>query len=170
MNFILKEDNIYIIIIMDIEILDINFLDYGQDDIYNALLQNIYEKINNNIEFKNFKDKKLTAPKVSYNSKIKRTVWENFVSNWTELDRNKDDIKKYLEKELLTQSSINQSNQLLIKGKYESEIIVRQYARYIREYVQCPSCKSYSTIFNKNSEHKLNNIRCTKCFSEKSVK
>ena len=155
---------------MDTEILDINFLEYSQDDIYNTLLLNIYEKIDKNLEFKNFKEKKITKPTVCYNSKIKRTVWGNFVSNCTEVDRNKDDIKSFLEKELLTTSSINQSNQLLIRGRYDSEIIIKQYGKYLKQYVQCPSCKSYSTKLNKNTEFKLNNIQCNKCFSEKSVK
>lgn len=155
---------------MDLEILDINFLNYGKDEIYNALLINIFEKIDSNLEFKNFKEKKLTKPSVCYNSKIKRTVWENFVSNCAEIDRNKDDVKYFLEKELLTTSSINQNNQILIRGKYDSEIIIKQYAKYLKQYVQCPSCKSYSTKLNKNSDFKLNNVKCNKCFSEKSVK
>ena len=64
---------------------------------------------------------KITKPIVCYNSKIKRTVWENFVLNCEVIDRNKDYVKSFLEKELLTTSSVNQSNQLLIRGRYDVE-------------------------------------------------
>ena len=149
---------------METEIVDINFLDYGQEEIYNALLVSIYEKIDNNYEFKNFKDKKMTKPSVVFNSKMKKTIWENFVTNCNEIERENNHLKLFIEKELTTTTSIKESGQLIIKGKYEFDIIMKQYAKYLKYYVQCGSCKSFSTKFGNSF------VVCRKCFSERMVK
>jgi translation initiation factor 2 subunit 2 len=148
----------------------INIENNKDEIIYDILLDNIYELFDKNVEFKNFTDKKITKPKVYYDSKIRRTIWQNFNDNLKNIDRNSIDLKTFIEKELLTTTSINQSNQLLIKGKYKPDLITNHFIKFVKYYVQCTSCKSLSTELIKNKEYKLYNVCCKKCFSEKPVK
>lgn len=140
-----------------------NMNDIIPDELYNRLLNKIYDNFDNNNEFVNFKEISITKPKINYDAKLKKTIWSNFGTNCNEINRTHLDIKNFTEKELTTTSSINQSNQLLIKGKYKPDLLISNFKKYMHLYVQCHSCKSLSTDLSKHVDFNLYTINCKKC-------
>jgi translation initiation factor 2 beta subunit (eIF-2beta)/eIF-5 len=142
---------------------DINFEINTPDEIYNILLTKIYDAFDNNNEFVNFKECAISKPKIVYDTKLKKTLWSNFGKNCKEINRTHLEIKNFTEKELTTTSSINQAEQLLIKGKYKPDLLISNFKKYMNLYVQCHSCKSLSTELTKHKDFNLYTINCKKC-------
>jgi translation initiation factor 2 beta subunit (eIF-2beta)/eIF-5 len=141
---------------------DINFSN-STDEIYFTLLTKIYDTFDNNIEYTNFRECSITKPKIVYDTKSKKSIWSNFGKNCKEINRTLLEIKNFTEKELTTTSSINQAEQLLIKGKYKPELLISNFKKYMNLYVQCHSCKSLSTELTKHKDFNLYTINCKKC-------
>jgi len=133
------------------------------DEIYSTLLTKIYDALDNNTALVNFKECTITKPKIIYDTKAKKTVWSNFGKNCKEINRTLLEIKNFTEKELTTTSSINQAENLLIKGKYKPDLLISNFKKYMNLYVQCHSCKSLSTELTKHKDFNLYTINCKKC-------
>lgn len=96
------------------------------------------------------------------------TIIRNF-SEYCDRIRREDKLcMRYLLKELGAAGSINENGQLLIQGKFSSQIINTLMDRFLKTYVQCSTCKSYDTILVK--EGKIWYIQCLACGAKTSVK
>jgi translation initiation factor 2 beta subunit (eIF-2beta)/eIF-5 len=151
---------------METKLLDMKPLDF-----YEFLLDNIFEQFENDEQFKKYSDEpKISKPNICYDFKIRRTVWSNFTKNSGELNRDINDIKSFIEKELTNISSINGNNELLIKGKYNSNMIMSIFKKYIKTFVQCTCCSSIRTEITRNTSSKLDILKCNKCRAERTIK
>jgi len=141
------------------------------NEFYNFLLDNIFQEFENDKIFSNQLDEpKITKPKINYDSKIRRTVWTNFTKNCVELSRDINSVKSFIEKELSNISSINGNNELLIKGKYNSNMIMSVFKKYIKTFIQCNCCSSIRTDIVRDNITKLDILKCNKCRAERTVK
>ena len=86
------------------------------------------------------------------------------------MSREVNNIKLFIEKELSNISSINASNELLIKGKYNSNMIMSVFKKYIKTYIQCNCCSSIRTDIVRDNLTKLDILKCNKCKAERTVK
>jgi translation initiation factor 2 beta subunit (eIF-2beta)/eIF-5 len=129
-----------------------------QDEIYNLLLNDIYESIELNTELFGNKGITITRPHVIY--KNRKTIWINYGVNCKQINCSKDHINKYIEKELGVKTSVNIEESLLIRGKFDSKAMFDIYKKYTKHYIQCGTCKSINTKIIRDNHTRLDNIKC----------
>lgn len=127
--------------------------------LYEFLLNELYETIEGNSElFKNRSNVNISKPEVKYENR--KTFWYNFGKNCSQIKRTMNQLKKYYEKELAVETSINEKSSLIFRGKYDSNLVANLYKKYIRSYVVCSSCKSLQTEIIRNSSNRLDYLKC----------
>lgn len=97
-----------------------------------------------------------------------KCLWTNFKEICNQLNRHEEHLMKFITNELLVEGCIN-SNNLLLKGKFNAKQIENLIKKYIKEYVQCDSCQSLKTILIKNNQRRAHIMECTNCTSRKTV-
>lgn len=97
----------------------------------------------------------------------KKTSFVNFTEICKFLHRQPKHLLEYLMAELGTSGSVDGNNQLIIKGRFQQKQIETVLRRYIKEYVTCHTCRSPSTILQK--ETRLFFLQCETCGSRCSV-
>ncbi len=127
--------------------------------LYQFLLNELYETIEGNSElFKNRLNVNISKPEVKYENR--KTFWYNFGKNCSQIKRTMNQLKKYYEKELAVETSINEKSSLIFRGKYDSNLVATLYKKYIKNYVVCTSCKSLQTEIIRNSSNRLDYLKC----------
>lgn len=139
------------------------------DTIYTFILDDIYEIISDNNELFGNKNMNISKPDIKYENR--KTYWFNYKKNCSQINRTEFQLKKYIEKELAVESSINDKYQLILRGKYNLNLIASIYKKYIKNYVQCCTCKSIQTEIVRNSSNRLDYLKClnSKCNTCKVV-
>ncbi|KAK8751987.1 hypothetical protein OTU49_011469 [Cherax quadricarinatus] len=97
----------------------------------------------------------------------KKTAFANFAEICRLLHRMPKHVLQFLLAELGTSGSIDGSNQLIIKGRFQQKQIENVLRRYIKEYVTCHTCRSPDTILQKDA--RLYFLQCEQCNSRCSV-
>lgn len=97
----------------------------------------------------------------------KKTSFSNFAEICKMLHRQPKHLLAFLLAELGTSGSIDGSNQLIIKGRFQQKQIESVLRRYIKEYVTCHTCRSPDTILQKDT--RLYFLQCETCGSRCSV-
>ncbi|KAJ3165634.1 hypothetical protein HK101_000190 [Irineochytrium annulatum] len=97
----------------------------------------------------------------------KKTIFANIVDISKRMRREPDHLIQYLFAELGTTGSVDGSQRLVIKGRFQQKQIENVLKRYIVEYVTCKTCKSGETLLAK--ENRLFFLQCQSCGSTKSV-
>jgi len=97
----------------------------------------------------------------------KRTSFVNFAEICKILHRQSKHLLAFLLAELGTSGTVDGTNQLIIKGRFQQKHIENVLRRYIREYVTCHTCRSADTILHK--ETRLFFLQCETCGSRCSV-
>ena len=92
-------------------------------------------------------------------------VFVLFLNN--RLHRQPKHLLAFLQAELGTVGTIDGSNQLILKGKFQQRNIETVLRKYIKEYVFCHTCRSPDTILNKDV--RLFFLQCMTCHSKCSV-
>ena len=128
------------------------------DTIYTTLLSEIYDTISDNDELFGNKNLNISKPDIKYENR--KTFWYNYGKNCIQINRSTQQLKKFIEKELAVETSINDKSNLLLRGKYNFNIIASTYKKYIKNYVQCTSCKSIQTEIVRNSSNRLDYLKC----------
>jgi len=100
----------------------------------------------------------------------KRTAFVNFDVYLKILHRQEDHLKKYIETELNTVSSIRATSQLIIKGRFKPMQMQSIMRSYINDYVACSACKKLDTIIIKDPITRLYFLTCNDCGSKYCVK
>lgn len=96
------------------------------------------------------------------------TIIRNFAEYCDRIRREDKICMKYLLKELAAAGSIDDKGELIIQGKFSSQVINTLMERFIKAYVQCSTCKSLDTILKK--EKKGWYISCLACGAQTPVK
>ncbi|KAJ2394189.1 translation initiation factor eIF-2 beta subunit, partial [Coemansia sp. RSA 2559] len=97
----------------------------------------------------------------------KRTVFANVMDIAKRMHRLPDHFIRYLYSELGTTGSIDGSERLVIKGRFQQTQIANLIRRYIKDYVTCKTCRSGETTLTK--EGSLSFVKCESCGSTRSV-
>ena len=161
----LEENEISKIIIQDTSI----NIEMNKDVIYKLLLEEIYENISDNNELFVNKNTNISKPEIKYENR--KTYWLNYGKNCSQINRSVQQLKKFFEKELTVETSINDKSNLIMRGKYNFNMIATIYKKYIKNYVQCTTCKSINTEIVRNSSNRLDYLKClnSKCNTLKAV-
>jgi len=135
---------------------------------YLLLLDEIYEIISDNKELFENKNINISKPEIKYENR--KTFWYNYGKNCEQINRDTKQLKKFIDKELAVESSINDKSQLILRGRYDFAVIAKQYKKYIKEYVQCSSCGKFDTEIIRIN--RLDYLKCLKpgCNTCKVVK
>lgn len=91
----------------------------------------------------------------------------NFVEICKMMHRQPDHVLGFLLTELGTSGTLDGSNSLILKGRFQQKQMESVLRRYIREYVTCHTCKSPDTILSK--ENRLFFLTCEQCGARNSV-
>jgi translation initiation factor 2 beta subunit (eIF-2beta)/eIF-5 len=118
------------------------------------------------------KNNKIMIVRPDVSLKNRKTFFNNFravcasIGYTSDADENK--IKKYLEKELQTTSSIKQDGRLKIDTIIRSTgSIEKHMSVYITHYIMCDACKSINTERQKIS--RVNFLVCKTCNSKRAL-
>ncbi|KAI1851060.1 hypothetical protein JX266_003725 [Neoarthrinium moseri] len=98
----------------------------------------------------------------------KKTIFANIQEICKRMNRTSEHVVQYLFSELGTNGSVDGSNRLVIKGRFQQKQIENVLRKYILEYVTCKTCRSPITELNKG-ENRLYFLTCNSCGSRRSV-
>jgi translation initiation factor 2 subunit 2 len=126
--------------------------------VYTQLLDGIYEILSDNNQFFGNKNVNISKPDIKYENR--KTFWYNYGKNCSQVNRNVEQIKKFIDKEMAVETSINDKSNLILRGKYNFAMIAGVYKKYIKNYVQCSTCKSMETEIIRNSSNRLDYLKC----------
>ncbi|PWN90555.1 hypothetical protein FA10DRAFT_267007 [Acaromyces ingoldii] len=139
-----------------------------RDYTYQELLGRIFATLRaQNPALSGDKKKYTIAPPVVQRDGSKKTVFANVVDICKRMHRQPDHVIQYLFSELGTVGSVDGSQRLVIKGRFQPKQIENVLRRYIVEYVTCKTCKSPQTILTK--ENRIYFMTCESCGSTRSV-
>ena len=110
----------------------------------------------------------LQAPRVAREG-TKKTVFLNFGPICKSIHRQQDHVLQYMSAELGTTGNIQDGGRLVMKGRFNSEGIVKALRRYMGEYVICKSCRSPDTVLMKDATTRLYFVSCESCGARRSV-
>ncbi|MFB6305363.1 MAG: translation initiation factor IF-2 subunit beta [Haloferacaceae archaeon] len=68
------------------------------------------------------------------------TVYENFQSTLDRLDRDADDVLKFLQSELGTSAGIDESGRARLTGDFRTQRVAEALDAYVENYVRCQEC------------------------------
>jgi len=139
--------------------------DYTYDELLKRVFTIIQEK-NPEMAARHTKGFIMRPPQV-VRSGTKKTAFVNFMDIAKALHRQPKHLLAFLQAELGTVGTIDGSNQLILKGKFQQRNIETVLRKYIKEYVFCHTCRSPDTILNKDA--RLFFLQCMTCHSKCSV-
>jgi translation initiation factor 2 subunit 2 len=128
------------------------------------LLERLFDKLESRGNKKKFSLKK---PIVDFLNR--KTYIKNFVDLCKMMNREQLHLKTFMDKDLNTNSSVNEENSLLLDKKYTQVQIENTIAKYVKKFVICqePKCGSGDTKLIK--ENHITFLECKGCCSKKSI-
>jgi len=143
------------------------WLGSDRDYTYEELATRIFNMLHNsNPELAKTKRYVMKPPQVCREG-TKKTVWINFAEICSIMRRKPDHVLNYVLAELGTNGSVDGSQRLVIKGRFQPKGLENVLRHYISEYVACRTCKSPDTVMQK--ENRLYFLCCEACGSRRSV-
>uniref|UniRef100_A0A674DLJ2 Eukaryotic translation initiation factor 2 subunit 2 n=1 Tax=Salmo trutta TaxID=8032 RepID=A0A674DLJ2_SALTR len=139
--------------------------DYTYDELLNRVFQIMREKNPDMVAGE--KRKFVMKPPQVVRVGTKKSSFVNFTDICKLLHRQPKHLLAFLLAELGTSGSIDGTNQLIIKGRFQQKQIENVLRRYIKEYVTCHTCRSPDTILQKDT--RLYFLQCETCHSRCSV-
>ncbi|KAJ3295418.1 hypothetical protein HK104_002681 [Borealophlyctis nickersoniae] len=140
----------------------------NRDYTYQELLSRVFKTLRqNNPELAGDKKRYTIVPPQVHRDGAKKSVFANVVDICKRMHRQPDHVIQYLFAELGTTGSIDGSQRLVIKGRFQQKQIEIVLKHYIMEYVTCKTCKSADTLLTK--ENRLFFLQCESCGSTRTV-
>ncbi|KAI7825105.1 domain found in IF2B/IF5-domain-containing protein [Gamsiella multidivaricata] len=140
----------------------------NRDYTYPELLSRVFKILRqNNPELAGEKKRYTIVPPSVMRDGNKKTVFANVADICKRMHRQPEHVIQFLFAELGTSGSIDGSQRLVIKGRFQQKQIEAVLRRYIVEYVTCKTCKSPDTLLTK--ENRLFFLQCEACGSTRSV-
>lgn len=80
-------------------------------------------------------------------------------------------LTNFIKDELKTTASINDREQLILRGNYQGKHICGVMTKFAKKYSLCSNCGSYDTLVikQKSSRSKIMSIACIKCSATSSI-
>ncbi|KAF9981451.1 hypothetical protein BGZ65_003930, partial [Modicella reniformis] len=140
----------------------------NRDYTYTELLSRVFKILRqNNPDLAGEKKRYTIVPPSVMRDGNKKTVFANVADICKRMHRQPEHVIQFLFAELGTSGSIDGSQRLVIKGRFQQKQIEAVLRRYIVEYVTCKTCKSPDTLLTK--ENRLFFLQCEACGSTRSV-
>lgn len=111
----------------------------------------------------------LKIPTIQINVGKDRSCWMNLEKIANTLNRNIDDLFKYVLSELGIEGTKGGENQANFKSRVTQSNLQKVLTKYINDYVRCPNCKSFETVIKRDQSARLQLLSCLNCKSEKTV-
>ncbi|KAI9322523.1 domain found in IF2B/IF5-domain-containing protein, partial [Dichotomocladium elegans] len=144
------------------------WLKSDRDYQYEELLSRVFKILKqNNPELAGEKKRYTIVPPQIARDGNKKTVFANVADICRRLHRQPEHVIQFLFAELGTTGSVDGSQRLILKGRWQQKQIENVLRRYIVEYVTCKTCKSPDTILSK--DNRLYFVQCEACGSHRSV-
>ncbi|CAI2170141.1 16897_t:CDS:10, partial [Funneliformis geosporum] len=144
------------------------WLSTDRDYTYQELLGRVFQILRqNNPELAGEKKRYTIVPPSVHREGNKKTIFANVADICKRMHRQPEHVIQFLFTELGTSGSIDGSQRLVIKGRFQQKQIENVLRRYIVEYVTCKTCKSPDTILTK--ENRIFFQQCESCGSTRSV-
>lgn len=144
------------------------WLGTDRDYTYPELLGRFFKVLRErNPELGGEKRKYVMVPPQVAREGTKRTLFANVEDVANRMHRPTDHLIRFMYAELGTTGSVDGSQRLLIKGRYQQKQIEKVLRSYIIEYVACKMCKSGDTSMSK--EGSLHFIKCETCGSTRTA-
>lgn len=89
------------------------------------------------------------------------TVYENFQETIDRLDREETHVMKYLQNELGTSATIDESGRLRLTGEFKSRRVHEAIEEYTESYVRCSECGLPDTRIETENGAEI--LRCEAC-------
>lgn len=113
------------------------------------------------------KRKYTMVPPIVQRDGSKKTMFANVLEICKRMHRQPEHVIQYLFTELGTVGSVDGSQRLIIRGRFQPKQIENVLRRYIVEYVTCKTCRSPNTLLTK--ENRIYFMTCEACGSQRSV-
>ena len=97
-----------------------------------------------------------------------KTIVRNFGSILKVIKRERKHLFKFLAKETATSAAIDDSNRLVLNGKFNREQVNKLVSDYISQFVLCPECKKPDTKVVEKQGVRM--LKCEACGAISSVK
>ena len=89
------------------------------------------------------------------------TVYENFQSTLDDLGREQDHVLKFLQNELGTSASIDESGRARLTGEFSQRRVADTLDEYVEEFVLCSECGLPDTKLEREQGALM--LRCEAC-------
>ncbi|MGI0069908.1 MAG: translation initiation factor IF-2 subunit beta [Nitrosotalea sp.] len=131
---------------------------------YEKLLKKVQDKIS---ETRKVSGSRFELPKVDIMWQGNRTFFRNFSEFPKLLRRDPEKILQYLSKEFATPAQYAGDKAVFV-GKKEPHEFTVLLERYVKEYLECPTCKSPDTRVERSN--RVNFLVCEACGAKSSLK
>ena len=131
---------------------------------YEKLLKKVQDKIS---ETRKVSGSRFELPKVDIMWQGNRTFFRNFAEFPKLLRRDPEKILQYLSKEFATPAQYAGDKAVFV-GKKEPHEFTSLLERYVKEYLECPTCKSPDTRVERLN--RVNFLVCEACGAKSSLK
>ena len=131
---------------------------------YEKLLKNIQDKVS---QIQAGSTSRFELPKVDIMWQGNRTFFRNFSEFPKILRRDPEKLLQYLSKEFATPAQFGGDKAVFVGKKDPHEFTIR-LNRYLKEYVECPTCKSPDTRVEK--ENRVTSLKCEACGAKSPLK
>lgn len=131
---------------------------------YEKLLKKAQEKIS---KARKVSGSRFELPKVDIMWQGNRTFFRNFAEFPKVLRRDPEKILQYLSKEFATPAQYAGDKAVFV-GKKEPHEFTSLLERYVKEYLECPTCKSPDTRVERSN--RVNFLICEACGAKSSLK
>jgi len=131
---------------------------------YEKLLKKIQDKVSQN---KKGSASRFELPQVDIMWQGNKTIFRNFAEFPKILRRDPEKVLQYLSKEFATPAQ-SAGDKAVFVGKKDPHDFTSLFGRYVKEYLECPTCKSPDTRVSKSN--RLTFLICEACGAKSSLK
>ena len=134
-----------------------------RDYSYEELLERAYSKL----PVKPGEASAINIPKPEIIVVANKTTILNFKEIYEALNRDPEILQRYLGKELGVATYLNESQQLILQGRFNVQVLTKLLTIFVQKYVICPTCGSKDTKLEKRG--KVFILKCMACGAETSL-
>ncbi len=131
---------------------------------YEKLLKRVQDKLSDN---KKESKGRFELPPVDIMWEGQKTFLRNFIEYPKVLRRDSDKVLQYLSKEFAVPAE-RIGDQAMFIGRRDPEDFTRLFQIYVKDYVECPTCKSPDTKVTK--ENRISFLICEACGAKSTLK
>lgn len=112
--------------------------------------------------------KKIVIPQLIFEKKDRKTYIHNFTAVCAALNRDTEDLRQFISKELAKDASIKENGALKIDSMVQNVGMIESIIKlYTIDYVMCKACKSCKTTIKK--EDRITFMVCDNCKASRAI-